>query len=390
MPLGSIGRLFLPQESDTNLLRACLWQGDEARDAFNAWTQSPDFARMLSGEGAKRRLLPLLDASLEHSKISPPAELRALLRASHMYEELRTRAYRDIARIVFQSLVAAEAPFLACRGVSFSIGLYQEDEFRHCHDIDLLISAEDVSAAVAVLARECDFKVEGAGPVASPSGRGDRVMFHSSGLPLVLHCRSLRIPAYEFPLAELKGRAVVQSGYGTEFLTLSPEDSLQHLVLHATGGSQNPGLIWLCDAWKLASSERLDWARLTECEADNPRKLPLLYALEYLHRELRAPVPGPVLSQLRSAVDTLGAAQKRDAQEVIVFGLQNSFAGGRKALLRETANWRQRILLLRCFLFPSAKTLQSVGKIESRWQAPRYWSKRVLRALIRRLGRKVA
>lgn len=390
MPLGSIGRLFLPQESDTNLLRACLWEGDDARDAFSAWTRSPDFAQMLSGNGAKRRLLPLLDASLEHSRISPSAELRALLCAARMYEELRTRAYADIAGSVFRGLAAAKVPFIACRGVSNSIDLYKGDEFRHCHDIDLLINAEEVFAAVGLLERECDFNSQGARPGASPVGRGDRVLFHSSGLPLVLHRHSLRIPAYEFPLAELQGRAVLQKGYGTAFVALSPEDSFLHLILHAAGGSQSPGLIWLCDAWKLAASERLNWARLTERATDNLRMIPLFYALEYLHRELGAPVPARELNQLRSAVDALGAAQKREAQEVIVFGLQNSFAGGRRGLLRNAANWRQRILLMLCFLFPSAKTLQSVGEIESPWQAPRYWSKRILPGLLRRLRRNAA
>jgi Uncharacterised nucleotidyltransferase len=386
MPLGSIGRLFLPQESDTNLLRACLWQGDDARDAFSAWTQSPDFARMLSGDGAKRRLLPLLEASLDRSKISPPAELRTLLPAARMYEELRTRAYGNIACIVFQSLAAAKVPFLACRGVSLGIGLYREGEFRHCHDIDLLISEEDVSAAVDVLQRECDFKIGNDGP----PGHGDFVLFHSSGLPLVLHRHSLQIPAYEFSFAELKGRAVMQRGYGTEFAALSPEDSFLHLILHAACARQGAGLIWVCDAWKLAASGSLDWARLTERESDSLRMLPVLYALEYLHEELLAPVPAPVLQQFRSAVGAFSVAQKRDAQEVIVFGLQNSFTGGRRALLRETAGLRQRILLLRCFLFPSAETLQSVGKIESPWQAPQYWSKRILRRLLRWLGRKAA
>lgn len=390
MPLGSIGRLFLPQDSDTNLLRACLWQGDEARDAFNAWTRSPDCARTLSGDGAKRRLLPLLDASLERSKISPPAELRALLRAANMYEGLRTRAFQYIARTVLESLSAAKVPFIASGGVSFSVDLYRDDEFRHCHDIDLLIGADDVTAAVGVLERGCDFKIPTAGQVAGTAGRGDRLLLHSSGLPLAFHTYSSRIPAYEFPLADLKNRAVVKKGYGIEFVTLPPEDSLLHLILRAAAGSQRSGLIWVCDAWKLAAIERLDWARLTERATGNLRTLPLLYTLEYLQDELRAPVPASAIHQLRSAVDALGVAQKRSAQEVIAFGLQNSFPGARRALIRRAAGWRERLLLLHFFLFPSARTLQFVGRIERPSEAPLFWAKRILRRLLRMPGRTAA
>jgi hypothetical protein len=381
MPLSSLCRLFLPRGADTELLRACLWSGDAARGAFTAWRRSPGYSAMQSGGGANRRLLPLLCASLQRATVTVPREFRALLRAGQMYEELRTRAYREIAAAVLGSLCAAEVPFLASGGVSFAMSLYGNDEFRHCHDIDLLVSEESLAAVVAALEGQCEFKLEDA----ATGKRRDWVLYHVSGLPLVLHCDSQRIPAYEFSWAELKKRAVVQQGYGTKFETPSPEDSLLHLVLLAASATQGRSLIWLCDAWKLAASGTLDWARLVERTRDRAIIVPVLYAVEYLAGELQAPIPANVLDELQSAMLQLSAAERRGAEEVMLYGLQKFFPGGRKALLRQTKGLRVRILLLTRFLFPSAAALQSVGEIKSRGEVLRYWAARVGRGLLRLL-----
>jgi hypothetical protein len=385
MPLNSICRLFLPRGSDTELLRACLWNGDAARDAFTAWCRSPEYSAMQAGVGAKRRLLPLLCTSLKRSKITAPTDLRALLRAGQMYEELRTRAYQEIVGTVLGRLGAAKIPFLASHGVSFAISLYGKNEFRHCHDIDLLVSEESLSAAAAVLASQCEFKMESAGQ----AKRRDWVLYHVSGLPLVLHCDTQRIPAYEFSWAELKKRAVMQKGYGTEFETLSPEDSLLHLVLLAATATQRSSLIWLCDAWKLIASGVLDWAILMKRTRDRAIIIPVLYALEYLASELQAQIPANVLDELQSAMLHLSTTERRRAQEVMLYGLQRSFPGGRKALLQQTKGWRPRILLLTCFLFPSATTLQSVGEIKSGREVLRYWTAHAGRGLVRLLGTQI-
>jgi hypothetical protein len=74
---------------------------------------------------------------------------------------------------------------------------------------------------------------------------------------------------------------------------------------------------------------------------------------------------------------------------VMLYGLQKFFPGGRKALLRQTKGLRVRILLLTCFLFPSAAALQSVGEIKSSGEVLRYWAVRVGRGLVRLLRNKI-
>jgi hypothetical protein len=91
----------------------------------------------------------------------------------------------------------------------------------------------------------------------------------------------------------------------------------------------------------------------------------LLYALEYLEGELRAPVPAGVLEELRVAAQNMSAVERRQALEVMLYGLQYSFAGGRRALLRQAGSWPLRMQMLRCFLFPSVVTLLAAGEIGS-------------------------
>ena len=127
----------------------------------------------------------------------------------------------------------------------------------------------------------------------------------------MLHCDSQRIPVYEFSWEEKKKRAVVQQGYGTEFETLSPKDSLRHVVLLAASATQGSSLIWLCDAWKLVASGTLDWARLVERTRDRAIIVPVLYAVEYLVGDLQRPIPANVLDELQSAMLHLSAAERR-------------------------------------------------------------------------------
>lgn len=380
MPLSDVCCLFLPQASDTELLRVCLWNGVAAQKAFVAWAQSPEYAGMQAGVAARRRILPLLNAALLRANITAPEELRAVLRASQMYEELRTRAYAEIASSVLEQLGNAGIPFLATGGVSFSIGLYGKDEARHCHDIDLLMHEQSLPAAAEVLERRCDFK---SGRPFSGSQQ-DRVLYHSSGLPISLHGTSHKMPAYQFSWEELRERAVAQHGYKTEFFTLSPEDALLHLLLLAATNSQN-STISVVDAWKLASSGKIDWPRLSEKIAGRPAAMPVLLTLEYLANALLAPVPKDCVHRLRSTISKWNTAERSQAENALLYELQRSYSGGRKALLLQANSWQQRLRLLSVVLFPSAATLQNAGDIQYSHETPRFWAKRGQKALSRLL-----
>ena len=58
-------------------------------------------------------------------------------------------------------------------------------------------------------------------------------------------------------------------------------------------------------------------------------------------------------------------------------------------MLRQTKGLRVRILLLSCFLFPSAAALQAVGQIKFSGDVLRYWAVRIVRGLLRLLKNQI-
>jgi len=215
---------------------------------------------------------------------------------------------------------------------------------------------------------------------------GDPVLYHSSGLPLALHCAAVNSPAYAMSWTDLQVHHMRVSGYGTQFDTLAPTISLVQLILHASTGVHSRSLVWVCDAWKLIDTHTIDWDRLLEMVRGSVMLLPVSIALEYLGKELKAPIPADVLEGMNAGLNELSPEKMRLSQEVMLAGLQAALPGGRKALLRNADTAGQRLALLRAFLLPSASMLRATGKIDATG-AYRYRTARLLRGAFRIIRR---
>ena len=385
MSLRRICELFVPEADDTDLLRACLWDAPAGSEAFHRWSLIPEraIAALQAGGGAKRRLLPLLHAKLKDAGVPTPPELRSILHAAYMYEELRTGAYRAIASTILAELGVARIPFLAMRGVYFAAKFYGPGVYRHCHDIDLLVAPESLEAAAAVLVDRCECSMA----VNSDRSDGELVLCHTSGLPIALHTEAFRNRAYRLSWAELQERSTPLDAYGTRCNVLSSEDSLLQLIVHASMGANSRSLIWLSDAWHIVQQGDIDWQKLLLRAEGGAMTLPCLVAFEYLERELHAEVPGEFVNALRRSTSALSVAQRRHAEALMVLDLQAVSPGGRTQLLRHASGLRQRLHLLLVLLFPPAGTLQATGRVSSRAKALDYWYRRLWRGLMRRARR---
>jgi hypothetical protein len=183
--------------------------------------------------GSKRRLLPMLSASIASCGEEAPATLGPLLHAAALYEQLRTRAYRDIAASVLAELGASAIPWLATRGVCFGESIYDRTRCRHANDIDLLVPDHGAAAAAAaLLIGRCGFSRVGD----LGAQRSDLCLVHASGLPLVLHTAAVAVPPYAVPWDQLSRSAVILEAYGTRLSMPSAEDSLLQVILHASTG----------------------------------------------------------------------------------------------------------------------------------------------------------
>jgi hypothetical protein len=351
MALPSPGTFFLPSNAETLLLQACLLEGDRAGAAFAAWSANPQQAlEELQETGSKRRLLPLLQASLERSKIAVPPELQATLRAAALYEKLRTSAYRDIAANVFRNLGEAEIPFLATRGVCFSATIYP-DSLRHCHDIDLLVHPSNVESLVRVLTEHSDFKPDDS----AASAASDRLLVHSSGLPFAIHTRAVKSEPDELPWELLEQNQAALFIYESQVRTLSPEVTLLHLLLHTVSTASRRSLIWLCDAFQLIKQGTIDWKLFTGHVSDPYHLAIAIPALSYLSTHLHASVPEALQLELEARWSKLSEADRRKATGRALTVISQSGVIGRKAMLRQTGGVIPKAQLLRLFLSSSTQ-----------------------------------
>jgi hypothetical protein len=161
----------LPDAGETDLLRACLWRGDPARTAWQAFARDAGDLRELfrADHGSRKRLGPLLAAALRDNAIAADPAFLTVLRTAQLREELRAEIYSEILADVLAALDSIDVPVLVLSGAAFGESLYASPALRHSHDIDLLLREADVPRAADLLAAR-GFTRTGPAQLERPSG----------------------------------------------------------------------------------------------------------------------------------------------------------------------------------------------------------------------------
>lgn len=359
---------LLPTREETRLLRAILWRGEPGRAAFDAWAHPPSdaLAQLQADFGAKRRLIPLLEAAFAEPGAEAPPEIRTLLRATSFYEVRRTQAYREIAKEALGALTEQNISFLATRGVCFAETLYGGRSLRHCHDIDLVVPRAGIPAAAEVLTTQCSFSV-----APQDDARESVCLIHASKMPLTLHVSAFRCKAFARTWEELSSASVALQAYGGEFRTLSPAMGLLQTILHGATVAQRRSLQWICDAYKVVAAGGVAWEEFALLPADGLEALIVHRVLQYLAIELQARLPANVLENLSVRCGAMSRAEKRCAQDILVTII--AATANRPALFSQAREVRRRASLWLSFLFPSAKSLLALHEIDRGSEAPAWW-----------------
>jgi hypothetical protein len=134
-------------------------------------------------------------------------------------------------------------------------------------------------------------------------------MVHPSGFPIGIHVRPFRLTPWNRRDAWLApSRVQTIAGYAVR--TLEPPEMLAAVCIHAAtvGSVHSPA--WATDAWLLlAAHPAIDWDRVL---AFGP-PLPLWLTLQWLQRNLAAPVPRRIVGELSRAAAGCGAAGLQQA-----------------------------------------------------------------------------
>ena len=366
--------VILPASEQTLLLRACLYSGASARQAWEEWQNHNSEIRngYIGDIGSIKKMRLLVFDALRHHGLEIDKESQTYLRSAYLREELRSNIFRRICRDVLRLLQKEGVSTIVLKGTALAETVYDNPVLRHCHDIDILMRDQDISRAANFLPslgfRGFDQKPE--------PGNFHLKLVHESGLPLELHSRLFQIPYYNVPSGEMWERSQNRIIAGVPANILSPADSLLHVCGHASYSKSRESLRWVTDAWFVINRHSdLDWDFLLDCALQSHLALPVSVTLGYLAEDLSAPIPSSFLDRLFAAASKSNAIER----ELALFGARSAPQGSLMNLFRKTRDWRERALLMQWLLLPSPSYLFSVEKVRRSWLLPFHYLYRPLR-----------
>ena len=382
--LRAAGTGALPSPVHTLLLRACLFEGDDAKDAWDELVESGvDCVELLKDGGhGLRRLTPLLYRNLADFESEVDPRLLTQCRMATMREELRSKAYLAIVRTAVDALTVAGVQPIILKGTALAEVTYGDPVLRHSHDLELLVSPADTARAKEAL---CAIGCPTEDP---PRATGWIRLHHESGLPIVLRSRLLEHEHYPSGWDWFGPRAVTRTVAGRPVRVLSPADALHHACVHASYGLGRSSLQWAADACVLIAAEefgdsrdRIDRDAFLDTVEHCRSAIPALVSLGYLEAELGAPVPPEVLGRLTVRVERAKAVERDVA-------LRGAWRGKRRRLASAMhgLTWQDRTTVMRWMLFPS-RGYMTLGRAASNGPALAYrYTARLFRNSLRLIG----
>jgi len=295
-PLASHAALW-PTPGQELLLRAALTPGPGALEAWEAWKAEHDLIESELDHGSFR-LLPLVYRSLLAQGADEP--LMPRLKGIYRYWWCSNQRLFHRAANVIGALEQAGIRTLVLKGTSASVAYYRDRGARPMGDIDLLVSHDQASAAVARLGT---IGLRPARPRVADLIRYQHSvrMVHDTGEALDLHWHVLAECVHRDADDGFWKRAVPIQVLDAPSLALGPTDALLHAIVHGMRWNAEPTVRWVADAMTILRSreDAIDWVGLQR-EATRLRVLLRLRSgLEYLEDKMDAPIPYRALVRLR-------------------------------------------------------------------------------------------
>src|ERR1700687_674202 len=136
----------LPDQMETDLLRAALLDGDAALAAYCRWRKKLDIDALDFGS---QRVLPLLYKNLEAHGIDDPlmGRFRGVARYAWFLNQTLTAATAPLLKQFKQ----AHVPVILLKGMALVSSLPSQKALRAMQDVDLLVRPSDAAAAIDLL-----------------------------------------------------------------------------------------------------------------------------------------------------------------------------------------------------------------------------------------------
>lgn len=289
---------FLPSIEQTLILRACLWNNESGLHSWNLWqSQFGDLTENIRQDTrGLKRLLPLLYIAFRHHGVVVDKFLMTCLRTARFREELRSKVFVQIFREVLRAFNQAEIPVIVLKGAALAQTVYMDPALRHCHDIDILLGERNIKKAYDLLSA-----LEFIPYHKDVTPQWETIKFvHNSGLPVELHRHLFLTQNNPIKISDLSESLHIQDIAGVPFRVLTPEMGLIQVCCHSYNMNRKGSIAWICDAWLIIDRyPELNWDGIIKFVQNHSIAKPLFFTLNYLAKELGAPIPQEFLKYLQ-------------------------------------------------------------------------------------------
>jgi hypothetical protein len=282
-----------PNASQELLLKACLWEGEPALEAWREWDRREVIEEV---DMPSNRLFGLLWRNLDAHDVEH-ASMRKL-RGAYMHTWFQNQTTARQAPVPLVALRDAGIDTLVLKGASLCPLYYRDWGVRAMEDLDILVPPQRARDAIAVLRElgavpttaraEQTVDVRPAAPFKHPADDWD----------VDLHWYSLFRSSSDAGMWE---HAVPLTLNHEPTLAPGPTHQLIHVCTHGADYNEQAPIRWVADAYTVIAGGQVDWDLFEREARERLLTVVLASALTYLRDLVDAPVPPEVIQSLEDA-----------------------------------------------------------------------------------------
>ncbi len=288
----------LPNEAETQLLRAALLEREPALKAFAVWRNRLDFEALSLGS---QRVLALLHQNLRAHGIEDPLMNR--LRGIARYAWFSNRTLISATQPLLAEFDRAGVQLAFLKGMALVASVPGQLALRPMTDVDVLVRPTQAAAAIDILIKMGWRAFYGTSDFIKQEvlERSESYGFEKGPhLYLDLHWNMLKLSRWPGADDALWSRTAAGQIGEVPCSTPCLEDQLLNACVHGAPWDPDGSLRWAADCVIILRETGVgfNWDYLVDQARDRRVVAPVRYCVKYLHEKLDVPVPAAIRSRL--------------------------------------------------------------------------------------------
>ncbi len=289
-----------PNTEQTWLLKASLFSGLPAQEAWRNWTQRIDFDKV---DSASYGLLPLVSRNRDLESLQDPIfeKCKGVYRQRWVMNHFH---WKNVLPVLTQLLKEGVDKIVLLKGMAMIFHYYRDFGVRVIGDVDIFVGRDRIPAIDPFLRRSgwqpkgTRFNLQNQEhlnrwhALSFVQGSGMEIDVHWSFI--LEHCPSLD----KAVLDDAKPLCIND----IMLYMPNPTDLFLQTCIHGVKYSPIPLIRWIADAMTILkhSEKEMDWERLVGLAREARICIPLSLALQFLIDQFDAPIPRKAVEQLRA------------------------------------------------------------------------------------------